>query len=102
MDERKADDITVSIIRDGRPEKLFRYFKEHGIRTENPCHGIYYVLDKVLFPTQIIVAKELDRKHHTWLRSLMDKLEEKDMRRLLMDTSRLKGKQADNRKVERG
>lgn len=90
---RKAEDITVSMIRDGRPEKLFRYFEGHGIRTENPCPGIYYVLDKVLFPTQIIVAKELDRKHHTWLRSLTDKLEEKDMRRLLMDTSRLKGKQ---------
>ena len=93
VDERKADDITVSIIRDGRPEKLFRYFKEHGIRTENPSQGIYYVLDKVLFPTQIIVAKELDMGHHTWLRSLTDKLEEKDMRRLLMDTSHLKGKQ---------
>ena len=93
VDERKAEDITVSIIRDGKPEKLFRYFEEHGIRTENPCPGIYYVLDKILFPTQIIVAKELDRNHHTWLRSLTDKLEEKDMRRLLMDTSHLKGKQ---------
>ena len=93
VDERKAEDITVSIIRDGKPEKLFHYFEEHGIRTENPCHGIYYVMDKVLFPTQIIVAKELDGEHHTWLKSLTDHLEEKDMHRLLVDISRLKVKQ---------
>ena len=93
VNERKAEDITVSIIRDGRPEKLFRHFKEHGIRTENPCHGIYYILDKVLFPTQIIVAKELDGEHHTWLKSLTDKMEENDMRKLIKDIRHLTEKQ---------
>ena len=89
VDERKAEEITVSIVRDGKPEKLFRYFKEHGIRVGNPCQGIYYVLDKVLFPTQIIVTKELKGEQHTWLKSLTDKMEEKDMRRLLNDVSYL-------------
>ena len=92
MDERKAEDITVSIVRDRKPEKLFRYFKQHGIRIEKPYDGIYYVLDKVPFPTQVIVAKELEGKQHTWLKSLSDKMEEVDMRRLLQDTSHLKEK----------
>ena len=87
VDERKAEDITVSIVRDRKPEKLFRYFKQHGIRIEKPYDGIYYVLDKVPFPTQVIVAKELEGKQHTWLKSLSDKMEEVDMRRLLQDTS---------------
>lgn len=91
-DGRKADDITVSIVRDGKPEKLLRYFTEHGIRIGNPYRGIYYVLDKVPFPTQIIVTRELGRGQHTWLKALTDKMEEEDMRRLLTDTSRLKGK----------
>ena len=60
VDGRKADDITVSMVREARPDGLFRYFKENGIRMENPCPGIYYVLNGVLFPTQIIVTKELD------------------------------------------
>ena len=91
-DERKAEEITVSIVRDGKPEKLFRYFEGHGIRVGNPCQGIYYVLDKVLFPTQIIVTKELKGEQHTWLKSLTDKMEEKDMRKLLEDASHLNKK----------
>ena len=90
---RKAEDITVSIIRDGRPEKLFQHFEEYGIRIENPCHGIYYILDNVLFPTQIIVAKELDGEHHTWIKSLTDKMKEKDIRRLIRDAGHLTEKQ---------
>lgn len=30
LDSIKADDVTVSIIRETRPAGLFRYFKEHG------------------------------------------------------------------------
>lgn len=57
VDERKANDITVSIIRESKPTGLFTYFKEHGIEFTNPYWGIYYVTDAVLFPTQIIVTK---------------------------------------------
>ena len=83
LDERKACDITVSIIRETRPDGLFKYFKDHGIRMENLYRGIYYVQDAVLFPTQIIVAKELDRESHTWLKALSNKMEKQDMRDLL-------------------
>ena len=41
------------------PAGLFGYFEKHGIRVTNPFHGIYYVLDAVLFPTQIVVTREL-------------------------------------------
>ena len=64
VDERKAEDITVSMVREVRPRGLFKYFKEHGIEIGNPYHGIYYVLDGVLFPTQIIVTGELDGQNH--------------------------------------
>lgn len=91
VNERKADDITISIIRERMPEGLFRYFKEDGIIVENPHKGIYRILDKMLFPTQIIVTEELS-KEHTWLRALSGRMEEEDMRRLLTDASRLRGK----------
>lgn len=41
VDERTADNITVSIVREVRPEGLFRYFNSHGIRMTNPYKGIY-------------------------------------------------------------
>lgn len=83
VDERKAEDITVSMVREVRPRGLFKYLKEHGIEIGNPYHGIYYVLDGVLFPTQIIVTGELDGQNHTWLKALSDKLKKEEMKNLL-------------------
>lgn len=83
VDERAADDITVSIIRDTRPEGLFRYFEEHGIEVLNPYAGIYYVLGAVLFPTQIVVGRELERDGHIWIKALSDRVEKHEMREFL-------------------
>lgn len=83
VDKRTADDMTVSIVRQSRPAGLFGYFEKHGIRVTNPFHGIYYVLDAVLFPTQIVVTRELDKKEHTWLTALSEGMEKQDMRALL-------------------
>lgn len=88
-DERKAEDITISILRESKPEGLFGYFKEHNIKMSNPHHGIYYVLDGVLFPTQIIATKELDKKNHTWLKALSGKLKEQDIKELLKIVSKI-------------
>lgn len=84
--------MTVSIIRETRPDGLFAYFKNHGIQMEKPYQGIYYVMDAVLFPTQIIVSKELDRKNHIWLRALSDKMEKQDMKELLEKIESMKQK----------
>lgn len=92
IDERRACDITVSMIRETRPDGLFAYFKNHGIRMETPYCGIYYVMDSVLFPTQIIVSRELDRKAHVWLRALSDKMGKQDMEELLKKIESMKQK----------
>lgn len=91
-DSRKMDDITVSLIRQAKPDKLFLYFKEHGVKVENPHKGIYYIIGMVLFPTQIIVTRELDSEKHRWLCSLSGQLAEQDLRRLLTRISCLEGK----------
>lgn len=83
VDERKADEITVTIIRNGKPKGLFKYFKEQGYTMTNPCKGIYRLEERVLFPTQIVVVKELEQKCHTWLRSLSQNLKTEDIRKLL-------------------
>lgn len=93
LDERTAEDITVSIVREGKPAGLFDYFKKHDIRVTNPYHGIYYILDKVLFPTQIIVTRELDKENHIWLKALSDKMEKQDMQELLKHVNALTQKQ---------
>lgn len=83
VNEREADDITVTMIRDAKPEGLFRYFEDHHIKVTNPYMGIYYILDGVLFPTQIIVGKELKQGSHIWLRALSDRVQKQEMEELL-------------------
>jgi len=83
VDERKADDITISIVRETKPEGLFEYLINQGFEVSNPYHGIYYVQNKELFPTQVIVTRELGRNSHIWLKSLSNTLEKEEMRELL-------------------
>ena len=92
VDERKAEDITVTLVREAKPEGLFRYFKDHRTKVSNPYPGISYVLDKVLFSTQIIVTRELDGRNHGWLKSLSDKLKRQEMEALLKRARSLSGK----------
>ena len=92
VDAIKADDITVSLIREAKPERLFRYFKEHGTAVSNPHNGIYYITEGVLFPTQVIVTRELEGELHAWLKPLSDNAEEEDMRRLFRKISKLEEK----------
>ena len=92
-DEIKAGDVTVTIIREAKPEKLLRYFKQHGYSVSNPYRGIYYIEDHVLFPTQIVVTKELDFGEHVWLGALSGKLGKREMQEVLENIQQLSGKE---------
>ena len=62
VDERKANDITVSIIREAYPRELFKYFREHGYAITNPSKGIYYIKGNTLYnvPYKVDTARERD------------------------------------------
>ena len=47
-------------------------------------------MDSILFPTQIIVGRELDKKSHVWLRALSDQMQEQEMKELLEKLEKLK------------
>lgn len=83
VDERKADEITISLIRKSKPVKLFQYFENKKITIKNPYRGIYHIMDEVLFPTQIIVTKEMDSKEHIWLTALSDGMNKHQLKELL-------------------
>ena len=82
-DAVRADDVTVSLVREAKPEGLFRYFKEHSYSVSNPYQGIYYIEGNVLFPTQIVVTKELEEELHIWLGALSERMKKQSMVRLL-------------------
>ena len=92
VDSVKADDVTVSLIRKRKPEGLFRHFKKSGTSVRNPYPGIFFIEGEVLFPTQIVVVRELDKASHVWLTALSGKLEKQDIAELLDRTRSLREK----------
>lgn len=93
VDAIKAEDITISILREAKPVELFRYFKEHGCIISENRRGIYYIEGKTWFPTQIIVTNELNQDSHEWLIALSGKLKKEDFEKLLGDRNSLTEKQ---------
>ena len=92
VDERKVEEITVTLIRERKPEGLFAYFTEHGYEILKEKRGIYHVEGKIQFPTQIIVTRELQKESHTWLRVLSGNVERADAGKLLERIQELKEK----------
>ena len=74
MDSIRAEDITLSMIRKSRPDKLFHIFRTMGYNLTNPWPGIYYVNKEGFFPLQIIASGEMRQEAHVWLSSLRSDL----------------------------
>lgn len=56
VDAIKADDITVTLVREARPKGLFHYFEENGCQVQKGGRGIYYIKGAVLFETRLLSA----------------------------------------------
>ena len=59
VDEIKANDITVSIIRASKPGKLFRQLRDNNIVVKQSYPGIYKISGIINIPIKIVVIKEL-------------------------------------------
>lgn len=83
----EENDVTISIVRETKPEKLFKYFKDNNTEVTMPYKGIYYVNWIPQFPIQLIITKELEQDKHMWIKALTDKMERADMERLIEKSS---------------
>ena len=57
VDGRPLDEMTLSLVRDVPPEKLFRALEAQGFTIKEAKPGVYYVEGSIWFPTQIIVTR---------------------------------------------
>lgn len=94
VNERMQREITISIVQERKPQKLFTMLKSEGYDISNPYKGIYYISGKfVLFPTQFIISKELDREEHVWLTALTEEMLGQDAQLLIKSTNNLSRKE---------
>ena len=68
------EEITLTLVGNHYPRKLFRFLEDfYNARIEQSFSGIYYVGGAV-FPTQVIVQKELPAEENVWLSRLRQDL----------------------------
>ncbi len=84
-----AEELTLSIFREGYPRGLFKALRESGYTIEEQFPGVYYILGNVLFDTQVVVTKRLSRENHSSLRILSRNAEAEDVRTFLTKARRL-------------
>lgn len=90
MDRIPADQLTVSLFREGYPQELFRSLEHYGLTVRRKYDGIYYVYG-LYVPAQIVVTKELEGGKHRSLRILSRNATEEDIRGFVREAQTLTG-----------
>lgn len=90
--EYKANDITITLIRQRYPKTLIHYLEEEGYEIKKKYDGVYYVIGKTMFDMQIIVSKELDSSKNIWLHSLQNDISQNEYQQLLLSVNGLSSK----------
>ena len=72
-------DVTITILRESTPRKLFLDLEELGYQIRQEQDGIYKIYGSIPFLMQIIALKELSGDGHIWLRALTTTLSKEDV-----------------------
>ncbi|MDE6221467.1 MAG: hypothetical protein K2G51_13760 [Lachnospiraceae bacterium] len=87
-DEILDMDTTITLVREQRPEKLFRQLAEK-YELAKRSEGIYRIRG-MLFPVQFLVTSEMNEEGHVFLTSLTRTMSREQAQRLLDKASKLK------------
>ena len=83
VDAVPINELTISIFREARPEKMFLTLQRYGHKIEERYPGIYYVTEYLPIPAQIIVTQELEPGEHRSLRILSNHAKKEDVEEFL-------------------
>lgn len=85
-------DITITLVREGKPRELLKWFEKNGYEVREAYKGIYYVEKTGSFPIQVIVSGKLSTENQKWLTALSSNLKQKDAERIVLQTESLRKK----------
>lgn len=89
VDDIQLEEITITLVREKKPQKLFRWFEKNGYQVNEVYKGIYYVEGGNLFLTQILVSSQLSEESQKWLTLLSSNLKKKDAERIVSQIDEL-------------
>lgn len=62
--------VTITFVRERKPEKLLRWFSDNNYKVYEKTSGIYYVEKDGFIKTQVVVTAEAGEKEHIFLKIL--------------------------------
>ena len=62
--------VTVTFVRERKPEKLLRWFSDNNYKVYEKTRGIYYVEKDGFVKNQVVVTAEVGEKEHIFLKTL--------------------------------
>ncbi len=78
VDSIKVDEITLTFVCKGYPQKLMQHLTEvRGFEVAIFEEGIYFIKGDI-FPVQIIVTSRLSKEENFWLKNLTDDLTDRE------------------------
>ena len=89
VDAVPINELTVSIFRAKRQEKMFLTLQKYGHKIKEKYSGIYYVTERLPFPVQIIVTQELEPREHRSLRILSNHAKKEDVEEFLKEVEKM-------------
>jgi len=89
VDAVPINELTVSIFRAKRPEKMFLTLQKYGHKIKEKYSGIYYVTERLPFPVPIIVTQELEPREHRSLRILSNHAKKEDVEEFLKEVEKM-------------
>ena len=89
VDSIKANDITITFVRQRKPYKLFKQLSSDGFSIISITNGIYQISNHFYFDIQVIVTQQLDENHHIWLSSLTQNISKTRAEKLLNTAANL-------------
>ena len=82
VDQIRAEDILVTLVRAHKPVKLLEWLEE-SYSVNQEYSGIYYAEKAGFFSVQLIISEELPEGEAVWLQSLTDRLEKQQAEKVL-------------------
>ena len=81
VDQIPAQELTISMIREGYPREMFGAMGNLGLEVQERYPGIYYISgSQAMFDTQVVVTRRLVQETHQTLRVLSKHVKEEDVR----------------------
>jgi len=87
--EIDLEDITLTLVREGKPRELLKWFEKNDCVVREMYRGIYYVEKAGSFPVQVIVSGRLSPENQKWLTALSNKLKQKEAKRIVLQSESL-------------